>query len=1066
VGTIDTSADNVPVNILLVDDSLSNLLALEVVLRRRDYRLVSVTSGTAALDCLRRESYAVILLDVMMPGMDGFECAKKIKALEHGSETPIIFVTAIAAESGYVAKGYAHGAADYLTKPLDEDEVRAKVAIFVDLYRQKQSLRRLNSELERRAEARAKELAASNERFRLFVEGVHEYGFIQLDAEGNFITWNAGAERLLGYTVDEIIGLPFARIFTPQDVEGGVPEEELALARERGHADDTRWHQRKDGSRFWAHGVTTALRDETGNIRGFAKVLRDYTDSKLAEEDRRQSQRWFESVFDLVPLGVVIFELETGEAVFINKTAHKMTGGRCPELLPSDDNVEYYATDISGQRIPRSEMPRHRTMRGERLSGFEMIWHWTGGSSALNVYSTPLPPMHGNPSRGLLVFQDVTERMRVEVALKENRERLASIQESADIAGWDWNIRTNEVTWSGAVEEVYGNVPSTFQEFWETVLPDDRPSVSESIRQATAGSGNYEAEFRIARGDGSVRWLLGRGKVVRDIEGQAIRMLGINMDITKRRLAEEAQARLAAIVASSDDAIISTTIDGVISTWNDGAENIFGYTAAEASGQPISMLVPRDRLDEEQLILAKVLSGEGISHYETVRVRKDGSPVQVSLSVSPIRDERGKIVGIAKIARDITQQKQVEEELRKAKEAAEAANKAKSQFLAAMSHEIRTPLNSIVGFAEMLDEPQLTAGDRRDFVATIRRNGQLLGQLIDDILDLAKVEAGKLSVERSKCQLPLILADIEHLLGQQARSKGVDLEVKSTAPVPEWITTDPIRLRQILFNIVGNAVKFTAKGKVEVLVQQTPPMEEDETGKIEFIVKDTGKGIPPEQQGKLFRPFSQADSSVSRDYGGTGLGLVLSRRLAQMLGGNVELAESGLGHGSTFTIRIDAGTTDGLVILGSKASARQIRDLKDLQPPTRILKGLRILVAEDSPDSRHLVNRVLQSGGAAVDVAKDGAEAVEKALAENYDVVLMDIGMPVRDGFAATAELREHGYKKPIIALTAFAMKEERERCLASGFNDHLSKPINCHALLERVARISGRDQNLGGGGG
>ncbi len=426
----------------------------------------------------------------------------------------------------------------------------------------------------------------------------------------------------------------------------------------------------------------------------------------------------------------------------------------------------------------------------------------------------------------------------------------------------------------------------------------------------------------------------------------------------------------------------------------------------------------------------------------------------------PDKGADGMTDGFVVLLTDITAHKEEEIELRKAKEAAveakevadaakhaaDAANQAKSVFLANMSHEIRTPLSAVLGYSDLLLDGSHSSEEHNAFIETIRRNGKLLLNIISDVLDLSKIEAGKLMVKKSRTNLCELLTDITSVLAFQASEKAIRLMVRSEGEIPECITTDSVRLRQILINIVGNAIKFTDHGSVDLVIGFRD--------KLTFMVKDTGRGISQEQAAKLFEPFTQLDMSTTRKYGGTGLGLALSKRLAQSLGGDLELTASEPGKGSTFTIAIEPGETEGSQIYSPERAAIALRNSAAINVRRR-LDGMRILLAEDGPDNQVLYALLLRIAGAEVDIASNGKEAMEKAWAEHYDLCLMDLQMPVLDGYEATAELRKRGYKDPILALTAHASQEERSRCLSSGFDGHITKPIDRNSLLERVAQFS-----------
>ncbi len=384
-----------------------------------------------------------------------------------------------------------------------------------------------------------------------------------------------------------------------------------------------------------------------------------------------------------------------------------------------------------------------------------------------------------------------------------------------------------------------------------------------------------------------------------------------------------------------------------------------------------------------------------------------------------------------------------QEDLTRAKEEAEKANQLKSAFLANMSHEIRTPLGVMMGFSDLISDPEISSVEKKQYAQTIKRNGEQLSLLINDILDLSKVEAGHLKVEIIDFSLRTVIEEVLSVMNVKAMEKGLRLSLKIDTSIMDQITSDPTRLRQILFNMLSNAVKFTAKGEITLSAVHND-------GMLELEVQDTGIGIAKESQTELFKPFHQADESITRKFGGTGLGLALSKRLAKLLGGNLSLKESILGQGSTFKLIVKNQMSNP-----SRESVKKKKAEPAVADANQSLDGVSVLLVEDSPDNQHLISRILIKRGAKVEFADNGLVGVEKALQGHYDILLMDIQMPVLDGYSATQRLREAGYRIPIIALTAHAMSEVRKKCLDVGCTDHLPKPVNIGDLVSTVAKYT-----------
>jgi len=409
------------------------------------------------------------------------------------------------------------------------------------------------------------------------------------------------------------------------------------------------------------------------------------------------------------------------------------------------------------------------------------------------------------------------------------------------------------------------------------------------------------------------------------------------------------------------------------------------------------------------------------------------------------------------LTQEIAEHKKTASELKLAKEMAERASLVKSEFLANMSHEIRTPITAMLGFGELLSEPNLSEPTRREYVNTILRNGEHLLGVINDILDLSKIEAGRMTIEKIPCSPVAIVRDVLELMRPRAAEKRLTLDLEFRSLIPEVIQSDVTRLRQILINLVGNAIKFTHLGGVRIVVEMADAPEGLQPH-LAFSVVDTGVGIKPEQIGAIFKPFSQADSSTTRQFGGTGLGLVISSRFARMLGGDITV-KSVYGKGSTFRATVATGPLAGVrMVDGTVEIASAEKETPAVAPTTTLRFSGRVLLAEDGPDNQRLIAFLLRRIGAEVVLAENGEVALQKySEARNagkpFDLILMDIQMPVLDGYATTGRLREMGCQKPIIALTAHAMQGDRERCCRAGCDDYTTKPIDRAALMALIGR-------------
>ncbi|PZS28897.1 MAG: hypothetical protein DLM59_13800 [Pseudonocardiales bacterium] len=926
-------------------------------------------------------------------------------------------------------------------------------------------------------ERRSVELALrdSEEAFRLLVEGIQEYAILMLGTDGTVVNWNPGVERFTGYGASEIIGRHFSVFYLPDEIAAGQPDRELAIAADKGRMEAEGWRVRKDGKRFCANVVITALYDPDGTLLGFGKITRDLTESRSAESALRES-------------------------------------------------------DASAVR---------------------------------------------------------------------ERELLSDTEELAGAGSFDWDIAGERIAWSAGMHHLRGLVPGGAIPVDQAVFglhPDDGERVQRVMRAALAGDDpRVDQSYRILRSDGAVRHFETRTRIERDDSGTPVRVMGVTLDVTERhdaleaRVDAERQLREAteAVIEASSEAFIASDDHGLVTGWNLQAERLLGYSREEMIGRSIvdTITPPALRAGRTADLARFRESGGGrliSTRSEVPMLHKVGHEVPVELAIWATSIGGNSTLNL--FAHDITARQQGQQDMMNARDEALEALHLKSAFLANMSHEIRTPMNGVIGMTELLLDTDLSER-QLGYAEVINSSGEALLTIIDEILDFSKIEAGKLDLEVRPFDLHETVTGVCELLVLPAFRKGVELPVLIGNDVPTRVIGDGGRLRQILTNLVGNAVKFTDEGEVSVNVRRA------DDGFVEFIVTDTGLGIDRAKQDMLFEPFAQADASTTRRFGGTGLGLTISRQLIRLMGGDITL-RSELGRGSTFRFAIDlraagpnpadpripaprmptrrrvlvvddnatnrhiltsylgptgaevtlATTGDqalrllaaaadenapyhlvildermpgtsgtgvatavraqprfdqvGLLICSSTGSSDPVvaglRDCVHLAKPVRRARlheaiarlmgdaqpvsvlnssapsigsepaGARILLAEDNPVNQQVTMQMLALRGHHVDVAVNGLEALQKLAEEHYDLVLMDCQMPEMDGYLATAELRRResvhaavhaAVHVPVIAMTANAMRGERENCLSAGMDDYLSKPFRLHQLNDMLDR-------------
>jgi PAS domain S-box-containing protein len=663
----------------------------------------------------------------------------------------------------------------------------------------------------------------------------------------------------------------------------------------------------------------------------------------------------------------------------------------------------------------------------------------------------------------LLVAAMTVERERAIKAMRDataeaerERAQLDEAQRIAHLGSWEWDIGADLVRWSDELYRIYGVPPSTrldYDGFLERVHPEDRGRVDAAVKAAFAEGGSFAFEHRIVRPDGQIRIQQGQGIAVVDGAGAVVRMVGTGQDVTERRAAQDAlraqQERTQAIIDMASDPFVSIDRSGIITGWNHSAQTLFGWRSEEAIGRALAAtIIPSGQREAHLEGLRRVVAGEPPHllgrRIELTALNRAGSEIPVELAIWRVESEAGP--HFHAFLRDISERRRFEQELEAARDEALEASRLKSQFLATMSHEIRTPMNAIIGLTTLLQSGDLNAGQRRR-VDGIQQASQALRAIIDDILDFSKIEAGRLILDDVNFDLDTVIYEAIGLLSGAANAKNLSLAATRQPDVSTDLRGDPARLRQILLNLVSNAIKFTEQGSVTVRTLLAEPAAEDGALSVRIEVTDTGVGIPADKQANLFDPFVQADASTTREFGGTGLGLAISRRLAEAMGGHLDMY-SVAGEGSTFACTIAFPASAPIAAKASSVGS-EVR-------PRGPAGGAKLLLVEDNDLNRLVAVEILTRLGYSIDIATDGSQAVSMAQTSQYQAILMDCQMPTMDGYTATATIRQWesgGQRTPIIALTASVYAEDQERCRAAGMDDFLPKPLDLDRLAATLAR-------------
>ena len=788
---------------------------------------------------------------------------------------------------------------------------------------------------------------------------------------------------------------------------------------------------------------SAALKNAEAILVARQKVERELIAAKEALE-RKSEELWQQREqfrVTLSSIGDAVITTDTQACItFMNPVAEAMTGWSLAQALGRSLSEVFQIINEDTRApvaSPVDDVLRTGTVIG--LANHTSLVRKDGAIVGIEDSAAPIRSTAGHISGCVMVFHDVTQRRRTERALRANEDRLRDsarrlqlAMSAGDMGDWVWESETNLMSLSPRAAQIFGlpaNVPVSRDQLRALVPAEDGIRTKLEFDRSLLERTDYRVEFRVIRDGRETLWVGAQGRGVYADDGSVVGMIGVVQDITKRQQSEELRGRLAAVVESSTDAVISKTLEGIITTWNLGAERLFGYKADEVIGKPVTLLIPPSHLNEEPAILDRVKGGDAVEPYPTVRKRKDGKLIDVSLAVSPIRDSYGRIIGASKIVRDITHQKKVEEALRE-------TDKRKDEFLATLAHELRNPLAPIRQAALISQSPGATDAQKRWSHEVISRQVQHMALLLDDLLDISRITRGTLALRMQPTDLATIVDAAVETARPSIDAKRHAFSVQMPRErVP--FSADPMRLAQVLANLLTNAAKYTdPDGRIGL--QATV-----EDGFVTIGVADNGIGIPQEAMGNLFSMFSQVKSSKDRSEGGLGIGLALAKGLVELHGGTIEARSAGVERGSEFIVRLPV----------------RIQQVRQTEEPARagaerVLRR-RVLIADDNRDAAESLAMLLQMEGHEVAVVHDGREAVAAFEQMRPDAALLDIGMPGLNGYEIARTIRRSPFGRDItlIAVTGWGQDNDKAQAAEAGFNHHFTKPVEPDAITELLAR-------------
>jgi PAS domain S-box-containing protein len=925
---------------------------------------------------------------------------------------------------------------------------------------------------------------AEDSRWRCAFESTGD-GLWDWDTLTNKVFFSTAFKTMLGYSENEIgenLEEWTSRVH-PDDFPGCMEDLHRYFRGETANYANEHRVRCKDGSYKWIldRGKVISWL-EPGKPARMVGTHKDITQARLKEIEIARVLALHRGIVEHAAHGIITTSVE-GIVTAFNPAAEKMLGYAAQEIVGLATPAKWHdegevvgrARDFS-KELGECIEPGFAVFTIKATRHLPNQYEWTfirkdGSRFPVLLTVTALSDSSGQVTGFLGLILDITEHKKSEAQLRHSQSTLATraalFERAIDIAKvgwWELDLLTMKHFWSAGTCRILETDPPIAPPVAEGVnmyAPEVRPIIQAAVQAGIEEGASWDLELPAITAKGRNIWVRAQGSAVVE-NGKTVKLLGAFQDITSRKEIEQEQhkftQRLSLACTAGGIGVweLNTASNELI--WDDQMFVLYGGKRDDFTGtyETWKSGVHPDDIEKIESELGNAIKTGQRFDSEFRIVWPDGSIHTIRALANVIRNGMGEATLMIGTNWDITERNRAETELKTAKEAAESSNRAKSEFLASMSHEIRTPMNGVLGLTQLLAETTLSR-EQREWVQTIQSSGDSLLIILNDILDLSKIEAGKLTIERLSFNPKVLVEGIVELLGRSAKSKGIELTFNCDENLPPRLFSDPSRIRQVIFNLLGNAVKFTSKGEVKITVRW-------ENGTLKVAIQDSGIGIPTEKQNRIFKMFSQVDATTSRKFGGTGLGLAISKRLMELMGGEIGF-ESEDGKGSCFWTSLPLEIDTQIPVLKEKESAHQ-KELPSWIPVANPFANHRILLVEDNSVNQMVTGGMLEKMGFQFDLAQNGFQAVDMAFKREYSVILMDCEMPGMDGYQATREIRRceaeslDSQGKPlcqrvIIALTANAMAEDEARCLASGMDAFLSKPLRKSALRQAlVSRI------------